>query len=314
MMWPVEAFIAYLMLYFVKVLTFRGARRFGAMIGSVILWIPSQKKLILANLKQAFPDKTDNERKKIACESVRGLAQSFIEFLWFYKSGKKFQKYIHAPDEVKEMYSAARDPDKPVIFLAMHWGNWELATYGFNKVDDEFKSCVIARKFKNPFIEKIILEGREFGGTKVLHEKGAARGIVKALKENTCVGMLVDQNTKTHQGGTYAKFFGLPATISKMPAKMARKLGTKVMIANCKRIRDGFEICLDVLPKEVDEYETEEELTQAMMTMMENFIKNAPEQWIWLYRRWNYIPKNWADRKDEFPYYAVIDERLEFDG
>ena len=147
MMWPIEAFAAYAMLYSIKIFTFRGARRVGAFLGSIVYMIPSQKKLVMTNLKLAFPEKDDAELKKIGKKSVQGLALSFIEFIWFYKSIKKMQKYIHVPDEVKEHYFSSKDSERPIIFLAMHMGNWELAPYGFKKVEN-IDGCVSSTKPK----------------------------------------------------------------------------------------------------------------------------------------------------------------------
>jgi KDO2-lipid IV(A) lauroyltransferase len=306
MMWPLEALIVYSMLYSVKLLTFKGARRLGGLIGYLIYMVPSQKKLVLSNLKLAFPDKSEADLKTIAKKSTKGLVMVYIEFMWFYKSPARMKKYIVIPDNMKAKYAEINDP-QPVILFGMHLGNWEFSGYGL--------SCsVIARRLKNPFIEKFINEGRESYGCDVIHEKGAVRRVVKALKQKKTVGMLVDQNTKTHQGGVFANFLGLPVTISKTPSSLARRVTSKVFICNCMRTEDGFEIHIKGLPKGVEEYADDEDLTQAMTDMMAEFVTEAPEQWAWLYKRWNYIPKNWEDRKEDFPYYAIMDKNLDFNG
>ena len=223
------------------------------------------------------------------------------------------EKYVKVPDDVKKAYFDKKDPDKPIIVLAMHWGNWELAPRGLKLIDD-VKGSVIARRLKNPYLEKMMIDGREGKDLTVIHEKGAARAIVKALKQNISIGMLVDQNTKTHQGGVFGKFFDLPVTISKTPASLARRMNTMVMLVNCKRTDDGFEMCLKHLSKNVDEYESDSELSAEMLQLMEEFVKEVPEQWVWLYKRWNYIPTNWEDKKGMFPYYSIMDKKLEFPG
>lgn len=304
-MWPIEGLFIYSMLFSIKLLTFRGARRVGAILGSLIYMVPSSRKLILANLKLALPDKSQAELIVIAKKSCRGLMTVYIEFMWFYKSPARMEKYIKVPKEMEPKLAEINDPNQAVLFFGMHWGNWELMTYGL-------KCSFIARYIKNPLLEKFITEGREYNGCSVLHEKGAVRGIMKALKQKKTVGMLVDQNTKTHQGGTFANFLNLPVTVSKTPALLAMKMKPKVFLCNCKRTKDGFEVCIKDLPQDVEKYENEADLTQAMVDMMAAFVKEAPEQWVWLYKRWNYIPTNWADRKDHFPFYSIMDKNLEF--
>lgn len=308
---PIEAFPVFVFLYFIKIFTLKGARRVGSILGFFLYCIPSQRKLALANLDVAFPNKTVAEKKKIACKAIQGIVTVFVEFMWFYKRPEKYQKFIHVPDEFKKIYHEKKSPDKGAIFLSMHWGNWEMVSRGL-KLTDKVDGSVIARKLKNPYLEKLMTEGRSGKGLSVIHEKGATRGIVKSLKQNLSIGMLVDQNTKTHQGGVFGKFFGLPVTITKAPASLARKMNTTLMCVNCKRTADGFEMCAKELPKEVADYESDSELSEDILSLMEEFVREVPEQWVWLYHRWNYIPTNWLDAKDKYPYYAVVDKKLDY--
>lgn len=311
MMWPVEAVPLYIILFLIKFFTLKGARRIGGFLGWIIYCIPEQRKLALKNMDIAFPDKSDEEKKKIVKKSLKGIAKVFIEFMWFYKRPHLVEKYVKIPEEVKKSYFEHKDPEKSVIVIAMHWGNWELSPRGFKLIDD-LEGSVIARKLKNPMLEKMMINGREGKGLSVIHEKGAARNIVKALRNKLSIGMLVDQNTKTHQGGVFGKFFGLPVTISKTPASLARKMNTMLMVVNCKRTDDGFEMCLKHLPKKVDEYESDQELSEDILKLMEEFVRDAPEQWVWMYKRWNYIPLNWEDQKEKYPDYAIMDKKLEY--
>ena len=311
MMRPFEAIPVYAILYTVKIFTFRGARRIGKFLGLLIYCVPSQRKLALANLDIAFPEKSAKEKKKIARTSLQGIATVFIEFMWFYKRPDLIEKYVKIPEDVRKEYFKYKDPEKPLIMLAMHWGNWELSTRAFKLMDD-VEGSVIARRLKNPYLENLMIQGREGKGLTVIHEKGAARGIVKALRNKLGIGMLVDQNTKTHQGGVFGKFFDLPVTIAKTPASLARKMNTMLMLVNCKRTKDGFELCMKHLPKKVEEYKDDNELSEAVLQRMEEFVRDAPEQWVWLYKRWNYVPMNWADKKDKYPYYAIMDKKLEY--
>ena len=311
MMRPVEAVPVFVCLYTIKLFTLKGARRIGRFLGSLLYCIPSQKKLALANLEIAFPEKTLDERKKIAKQAIKGVVTVFIEFMWFYKRPDRIKKYVKIPEEFRKAYYEKKDSERGGIFVSMHFGNWEMVPRGLQMVDD-VSGSVIARKLKNPFLEKLMIEGRQDKGISVIHERGATRGIVKALKQNLSVGMLVDQNTKTHQGGVFGKFFGLPVTITKAPASLARKMNTTLMCVNCKRTKEGFEMLIKHIPKDVSEYASDSDLSEAILGVMEEFVRDSPEQWVWLYHRWNYIPTNWLDEKEKYPYYAVVDKKLDY--
>ncbi len=304
---PIEAGTILLALLFIKCFTLKGARRLADFFGLIIYAVPAQRNLALKNLATAYPEKSLKERKKIARKSIQGVAKVFIEFIWFYNRPQLIKQYIKVSPEVQNMYEKFKEPHKPAIVLAMHWGNWELAPAGF-KIIDNLEGSVIARKLKNPALEKIMLKGREEKGLTVIHEKGAARHIVKALKNKVAIGMLVDQNTKTHQGGTFGNFFGLPVTISKTPGSLARKMKTMVLLVNCERTKTGFEMKLKFLPKKVDEYRSDNQLSEDILKLMESFVREKPEHWVWIYKRWNYIPSNWKEKKELFPDYAELDD------
>ena len=74
MMRPFEAFPVFVILYTIKIFTLRGARRIGKVLGLLIYCIPAQRKLALANLDIAFPDKSDKEKKKIAKKGLAGFS------------------------------------------------------------------------------------------------------------------------------------------------------------------------------------------------------------------------------------------------
>lgn len=248
-----------------------------------------------------------NEAVKIGRKSLQGMFLVFSEMMWFYGDEEKISRYITIPENVKKRVQELNANDRPTLFLPMHWGNWEISTFA-NKIIDPVKPVtIIARKQKNPFLDKMVMEGRRKCGYTFVEARGAARGLLKALKNGESVGLLVDQNTKTHEGGTFGNFFGLPVTISKTAAMMAKKFNTNVYVFGCLRTKSGFEVYMKELPKNPGDYHSQQELSQGMLNIMEEVVRGHPDQWIWLYERWNYIPKNKPELKDRYPYYAVID-------
>ncbi|MCM8531414.1 MAG: hypothetical protein NE330_09665, partial [Lentisphaeraceae bacterium] len=308
---PVEAFGALLVFLFVKILPFKLMRLLGAFLGTIVYHIPSQKKLILANLKVAFPDMSEKEAAKIGKTSVIGMVNIFCELIWFNGSFEKIKKYLHIPEDVQKRMDEKNANGRPTVFLPMHWGNWELSSFAFRIVNPTSPCTVITRKLKNPILEKFLMKSRRESDVYFVHDVGGVKKLVKAMKDGESAGLLVDQNTKTHQGGVFGEFFGLPVTISKTAATLAAKFNANVYVFTVRRTKTGFELYTRDLAKDPDEYESKDDLNQAFLDVMEQTVRDHPEQWIWLYNRWNYIPKNREDLKDKYPYYAELD-KLEY--
>ena len=117
--------------------------------------------------------------------------------------------------------------------------------------------------------------------------------------------MLVDQNTPLEEGGAYVSFFGLPATISRAPAVLARRLGLEVVAAACLRTESGFRMVTVPLPMPVSAYADDQSLLQAIIAANEALVRAHPEHYVWTYRRWRYVPDDCQpDLRARYPFYA----------
>jgi lauroyl/myristoyl acyltransferase len=98
----------------------------------------------------------------------------------------------------------------------------------------------------------------------------------------------------------------LPVPTSRAPALFGRKLNTPVAIGGCIRKGKKYEMFSEELPKNPSEYGSDEELIQDIMKITENIIRQYPEQYLWFYKRWLYIPENATDeQKKRYPFYSV---------
>ena len=136
-----------------------------------------------------------------------------------------------------------------------------------------------------------MFEGRTATGAKITHEKGAVKALINSLRNNQSIGLLVDQNTKIHQGGVYSDFFGLPATISRSPATFAKKFNPDIFMVECFRTDKGFFIDYKPLPFDYNDCASEDKFSQELLKYMESLVANRPDQWIWNYTRWGLCPK-----------------------
>lgn len=303
---PFEYAGALIVLNFCRILPFKLMRLFANFCGTFLFLVPSQRKLVLANLELAFPEKSLTERKKIGKKSTQGLCSAFIEQMWFFKSEKRIKKHLRYSDSFREVYKKNTCNDQPSMFSALHFGNWEmtpLAHYMLTKT----KVSVVAKTIKNPMIDKLITEAREFSGAEVIKQEGAGRKLLRILKAKEKVGLLLDQNTKERDGATWVNLFGLPVKMTKVVAPLARKFDANFVFINASRTKDGFEFIINEIDKRPSEYANEDEFNQAVMNKIEAIVRESPEQWIWMYERWNKVPSDRPELLEKYPYYAKVD-------
>ncbi|MDD7984921.1 lysophospholipid acyltransferase family protein [Lentisphaera marina] len=306
---PLEIGAIYCLMLVVKCLTLRGARRVGVLLARLSLYIPTIKRTIKANLKIAFPDLDKNKARKISVNSMASLFNVFIEFLWFKGREDKIINYIEWDEPSIKAFQKKRSENetkKPCILLTMHMGNWEVTAQSYYSISSEVLTSV-ARRIKNNVLEKLMYEGRTATGAKITHEKGAVRALIQSLKTKQTIGLLVDQNTKIHQGGVYAKFFGLDATISRSPATFAKKFDPDVFMIDCHRTDKGFFISYKALPFTYKDCQSEEDYSAKLLEYMESLVRARPDQWIWYYNRWATYLKE--EDKSKYPFYASLDTK-----
>ena len=273
--------------------------------GFFIYMIPPFRKLITANLCTAFPEKDICEIRRIARKNASNIVLTALEFVWFIRRDDKVDELIDYNPRVHELVLEYTKQGKGGIWVTPHIGNWELAGLKF-KLASGIPFAVVVRPMNNPYLNKLVNGGRASEGTRIIPAKGAVRGMLKALKDGCFLATLIDQNTKGRDGGIFVDFFGLPVATSPAPALFARRMGSVVAVAGCIRKGKRYAIFIEELPKHFSEYKDDRELVQALMNATENVIRKYPEQYLWMYERWRYIPVDLPEEtKKRYPYYAA---------
>lgn len=275
------------------------SRLFGAWLSHTA----AARNLVLPNLQVAFPEQSPAERQALFRSTCRNMILTFLEFHWFSRHPDRLMQIVELRDPEAQAALAEGLAGRSALFLTPHLGNWELA--GQVLAAHGVPMSAVAARIKNPAVARLVTRARTRHGLALIPEKGAARGILEAIRAGKVVGMLIDQNTRPARGGVFVPFFGLPATASRAPAAFARKCRIDVRIGAMVRVDGRLTVRMENLPQAPDQYASDEELTAAMMSAHERLIRRFPEQYLWFYERWRYIP---ADTPDEirrrFPPYA----------
>lgn len=257
------------------------ARRFGPFI--------SAHKTGRENLRRAFPEKSATEIEEIlkgVWDNLGRVAGEFVHLdkMWDYDDRRPNAGRIetHNVDRFIGLYT----DDKPAILFSAHLGNWELAAVGARKYG--LDSAVLFRMPNNKFIADFIHETRaELMSQLVPAGSEAALFMAGTIERGGHLGMLVDQHKKP---GVKVNFFGRPCWANATLARLARHYdcpvhGVRVIRLPDHRFRVELTRALD-LPRDAEGKIDIQGTMQAVHTVMEGWIREHPEQWLWLHRRW----------------------------
>ncbi|MBN1865375.1 MAG: lysophospholipid acyltransferase family protein [Victivallales bacterium] len=300
-----EYFFSFCAYHFVRALPLRLVFILADIAGFFLYLFPPAKRLITANLKVAFPEKDIREIRRIARRNAASTVLFVLEFFWFAGRHERLVKILEMDPEIQRIVTRCDESGRGIIWVTPHLGNWELARIAQTTLQ-RIKMAVVVRAMNNPYLDRLINGGRTVTGTRVIEARGAVKGMIQALKDGMIVATLIDQNTRARDGGVFIDFFGLPASTSRAPAMFGKKFNAFLAVGGAVRTASGYKTFVKPLPKDIMEYDSDEAILRGLMALTEDYIRQYPEQYLWMYERWRYIPEDIGeDKKALFPYYAV---------
>lgn len=242
------------------------------------------------NLAMAFPEKSPAERAAILRGAWENFAAVAVEFLFLEEMVAPFDPA--RPDEgpitvagIDEFVRLRDDGTTAVIFTA-HLANWEV----LGAISKKFglRTVLPYRAPSNAyFAEDVLAEREALMGTLVPNSRGAAFEIATAMEAGAHLGMLVDQKLF---GGLRVPFFGHPAPTNPLAARFARQFDCPVHGARAIRLPGGrlhLELTPPVaMPRDAEGRIDVEAATAAITAVVEGWVREHPEQWLWLHDRW----------------------------
>ena len=288
--------IVHALLFLCGGLSDKGARRLARLVAVVLrVFYRPGVRLIRTNLALAFPDYPEDEIRRLSNSNLTHVAWNWIDFL----------RILRKPSLVESLMEEVEGADalsKQLILCLPHLGSWELIAQYIPKLISD--SAAVAEVFPYDSLNRILDRSRTVNGLKLIPRKGAAKNVIAAIRKGTSIGFLIDQNLSPKHGGIFVDFRGLPVPSSPLPAIVAMRYGVQLVSGTCVRKDNGkFKMLLS--PVQIAQDDDKYSLTQKILAANENLILNYPEQYIWLYQRWKYIPSDIPDNlKARYPYYA----------
>jgi len=253
--------------------------------------VPRLRRIALRNLQFALPQFTPAQHSNITDGVFRSLGRLLVAFSRFPAIGKhNVHEWIRY--EGFEHFTDAMARGKGVLFATAHLGNWELSAFAHALLARPMQ--VVVRPLDNSLIDRFVELRRSLSGNTLIGKRDFARPILQALRQNQAVGILVDQNASADTG-VFVPFFGVPACVNVSFAKLAAHSGAVVI--------PGFAVWSETERKYLLRFYPEVPITgdpardtAAIQSAVETAIKQYPDQWLWIHRRWKTRPPGEASR------------------
>jgi KDO2-lipid IV(A) lauroyltransferase len=248
-----------------------------------------EQRIGRANLKAAFPEKSDAEIETVlrgVWDNLGRVAAEFAHVDRLVGGDPERRKYIDYAPGTAERFKALRDDGKPALIFAAHTGNWELPAV--LAAADGLDTLVLYRKPNLEAVADAVLNIRSgHMGEMVATSLSAPVKLANALAANRHVAMLVDQH---YVKGVGVTFFGRPCKANPLIAMLAREAECAIHGTRVIRLPNGrflAEVTEAVPPARDAQGRIDVQGTmQAITSVIEGWVREYPGQWLWLHRRW----------------------------
>lgn len=276
----IEAFFVYLIFYTFKMIGIDFASFIGGWIGRTIGPLVKASEIAKHNLNLCFPEMTEKEKKKIILGMWENLGRMVGELPHLASmSEEEFNRRIKFINLPKRLPKAG-------LFVSGHFANFELPARLSRAIN--LNLFLVHRPANNPYVNRLINNQRTKYGIKMISKgnAGVKQMVQIAQQKNAIIGMLIDQKTNT---GIEVPFFGRPVKTTPFPANLALKYNLPIYLTKIKRIKAAtFEVSL-IGPLKISKKNTDVEIMSMINEELESWIRENPEQWFWVHRRWGKV-------------------------
>lgn len=246
-----------------------------------------RKKVVYKNLKKSFPEKSDKEIKSIRKKFFHHLSDIFVENIALIKmKPERIRKMVEFENHelIEDLYKKG----KSIVGITAHYGNWEIfITLPF--FSPHTTLCVY-KPLNNKYFDYEFYKMRAKLGEVPVTMKDAYRTVLKYNNNNklTILGLIADQRPPLNSRNYWTTFLNQETPVFLGPEKIAQKLNAAVVYTHVDKIKRGKYLLIPTLlfdePKNCKEYE----ITETHLRLLEKYIKEKPEYWLWSHKRWKH--------------------------
>ncbi len=272
-------------------ISLKQARSISMFLGNLLFLVDKKhQKIVVKNLTRTFGmEKNDREIRKLGRKVFGNMILIIFEIAWSLSLSKE-QLVKHFKIKGYSNIKSAFEKGKGVLVLTAHFGNWELLTVTATMI--RYPLNIVVRPLDFMPFDRFIYNLRTRFGGKIIPKQKSFRSILKSLDRGEMVALLMDQNVDWYEG-VFVDFFGSRACTNKGLALLALKTGAPVASVFMVREKEGFKA---VFGPEIpfintgDKTRDIEDNTRRYNRVIEEFIRQYPEQWFWFHQRWKTRP------------------------
>jgi KDO2-lipid IV(A) lauroyltransferase len=267
----------------------------GKAVGRVA-WLAkkSNRELARQNLRKAMPELSDKELDRLLKKVFVNLGLGLVEMFWSYRRINKAEVERRFTVEGLQQVLDVTTKGQSLVAATLHLGTWEFFGSAISLLIGGLNP--LAKPASNPLMEKLLARQRNEVLIRPLNTEDGIRPILTAAKTGARITIMMDQHVRA--GFLPIRFFGREAATTTLPAVLALRFNIPVFLAYSYREGESFHhhAVLELLQliRTGDHDADVEANTKLFSERLEQVIRQHPEQWLWMYRRWRY-----SDRLEE---------------
>lgn len=255
-----------------------------------------RKKVVLNNLRNAFPEKSETERKQIAKAFYRHLCDVVFEIIKLSTiSKKKLSKRVRFKN--LGYMDKIRAEGKSCVVISGHYGNWEWLN---TAVPDNmgFRTMGVYRPLRNRHFDRFLYRLRSRLGPELVPMRQIYKRMVQCLrnKEQIAVGFISDQCPSWEEIHYWVDFLHQETPVYTGQIRLAQKLNMVVVFYAMRKIRRGY-YEVEIIPlSENASHEEPFRITDLHVNLLEKLILEQPQYWLWTHKRWKRTKEEWLQK------------------
>jgi Kdo2-lipid IVA lauroyltransferase/acyltransferase len=279
-------YLTYPLIYLIASLPFSLLYKVSDFFYNILMLTGYRKEVVLKNLRNSFPEKTEEEIKAICQDFFRYLCDLIIETIKTLKMTEKEARehcYFKNTEWLNQFYKE----NKSILIVMGHYGNWEWAGPSFT-LNTNYQLVVIYRPLSNTYFEKMMRGMRTKFGTRITPVNQTLRDMVANRNQVTATAFIADQ-TASPENAYWTTFLNQDTAVFTGPEKLAKKFNYPVVYMNVSRKKRGYyEVTPELLFQNPAET-AEDEISETFTKRLEEEILKNPVTWLWSHKRWKHV-------------------------
>jgi KDO2-lipid IV(A) lauroyltransferase len=277
----------------VQALPYRAGLAFAGALAWLAYRIDARHRAVAHdNLRHAFPGRFDDaQRDEVVRAVYRHFCTLVIDIIHLPRklSPHTWRRHLEIP-QISLVVDCLLS-NRPAMLVTGHFGNWEAGGYTLALLG--FRTHAIARPLDNHYVDDFLRRFREATGQRILAKKGDFDEMQAILARGGLLGTLADQDAG--QRGLFVDFFSRPASTHKAVALLALEYRVLLMVVGVRKLpgelRHELHVADVIRPEEYEgQSDAAKAITQRYTAALERVVRESPEQYFWLHRRWKHQP------------------------